>query len=230
MGEQTEAGRRAVWLHCLLLLFFFFEGRGLAANIQLNLDGIERLLYRLLSSTSSRPAKSCMLRKRHLSDFSHAVLYIFSKQVMHLQLFFWAPQFLFCFMIPCARQTSAAQSVCVSQPQPGSWNIVEQSKAAVLGCSLQMWLQLSKGPWQRHNWNTDSLPLCERVCASHTTLPPSLVLHWPDMEGHMHWGLEDERSIKLLYIWEEYASCINNMTTGIWFIPMLHEGSKSDLK
>lgn len=121
MGEQTEAGRRAVWLHCLLLLFFF-EGRGLAANIQLNLDGIERLLYRLLSSTSSRPAKSCMLRKRHLSDFSHAVLCIFSKQVMHLQLFFWAPQFLFCFMIPRARQTSAAQSVCVSQPQPGSWS------------------------------------------------------------------------------------------------------------
>jgi len=125
---------------------FFFEGRGLAANIQLNLDGIERLLYRLLSSTSSSPAKSCMLRKRHLSDFSHTVLCIFSKQVMHLQLFFWAPQFLFCFMIPCARQTSAAQSVCVSQPQPGSWNIVEQSKAAVLDCSLQMWLQLSKGP------------------------------------------------------------------------------------
>lgn len=114
MGEQVEAGRRAIWLHCL----FFFSG--LVVNNQLNLDGIEKLLYRLLISTVSRPAKSYTLRKRHLSDFSHTVPCIFRKQVMHLQLYFWTPQFLFCFMIPCARQTSAAQSVICQSATVGA--------------------------------------------------------------------------------------------------------------
>jgi len=41
-------------LPSIAILFF---GR-LAVNKQLNLDGVEKLLYRLLRSTASRPAKS----------------------------------------------------------------------------------------------------------------------------------------------------------------------------
>lgn len=108
-SKSKSVGGEAIWLHCPLSLVSFF-GR-LALNNQLNLDGIEKLLYRLLISTASRPAKSQTLRKRHLSDFSHSVPCIFRKQVMHLQLYFWDPQFLFCFVIPCARQTQAAWSV-----------------------------------------------------------------------------------------------------------------------
>lgn len=54
--KLKSVGGGAIWLHCPLSPFFFFGC--LAVNNQLNLDGKEKLLYRLLSSTASRPAKS----------------------------------------------------------------------------------------------------------------------------------------------------------------------------
>lgn len=187
MEEQVEAGRRAIWLHCL---FFFFSG--LVVNNQLNLDGIEKLLYRLLISTFSRPAKSYTLRKRHLSDFSHTVPCIFRKQVMHLQLYFWTPQFLFCFTIPCARQTSAAQSVICQSATVGAMG------HHGVGEKLLHWAALQK--CDSSNQKGPDRDVSETWILCHYVrgyVPPLfLVLQRPDMEGLMHQSLEKLKGLQ----------------------------------
>lgn len=99
-------------------------------------------------------------------------------------------------------------------------------EAAALGCSSEVWLQQSKGPWQRHIWNMDSLSLYERICA--TTFSCSAATWHGGSHAPEPW--EVERSTKLLYSWEEYTSYINIMITGVGFIPMFPEGTKPDLK